>query len=132
MEKYIYKFPIGDWSNDGHGKCEYFIVNAEKPIEDIKKAHKECKVVFGFSPGEICHHYEENTLKPSMYISLMDIFGKLDFEEDESLEPEDVLKLWLKMLNHVDDNLKLVLDENVIDINNWTCGVDTPGYGCFS
>ena len=34
-----FALPIGDWSGDGHGHCEWFTVRSNKPLEDVRKAH---------------------------------------------------------------------------------------------
>lgn len=38
-ELYQFKIPIGDWSGDGHGKCTWFVVNSNKPVEEWRKAY---------------------------------------------------------------------------------------------
>lgn len=35
---------VGDWSNDGHGRCEEVLVETNHPVEDIRRAYKAaCK-----------------------------------------------------------------------------------------
>jgi hypothetical protein len=36
--RYLIKFPIGDWSDDGHGKCEWFIVKSNMPLQIVREA----------------------------------------------------------------------------------------------
>ena len=37
----MYKFviPIGDWSEDGHGKHDDYVVTSNKPVEAVREAH---------------------------------------------------------------------------------------------
>lgn len=37
--KYEFRFPVGDWSGDGHNRCEWFHVQSNKPIEEWRKAY---------------------------------------------------------------------------------------------
>ena len=36
---YKFKLPIGDWSFDGHSKCDWFIIGSNKPVEDVREAY---------------------------------------------------------------------------------------------
>lgn len=38
-EEHKFRFPVGDWSDDGHGKCEYFIVKSNAPVEKWRAAY---------------------------------------------------------------------------------------------
>ena len=45
-ETKLFKVPIGDWSNDGHGKCETFYVEANYSVQEMRQAYKEtCKKI---------------------------------------------------------------------------------------
>jgi len=35
----IWKIPIGDWSNDGHGKCDWFTVKSNFTVEEAREAY---------------------------------------------------------------------------------------------
>lgn len=39
MTKYLFKLPIGDWSDDGHGYCKDFIIECNMPIEKVFDAY---------------------------------------------------------------------------------------------
>lgn len=39
MSEYLIKFPIGDWSNDGHGKCDWYMFKSNVPVEELRIAH---------------------------------------------------------------------------------------------
>lgn len=30
------RFPIGDWSDDGHGQCDYYFANTDKNTQDVR------------------------------------------------------------------------------------------------
>lgn len=35
----IFQIPIGDWSGDGHGQCEWYTVKSNKPVEAWREAY---------------------------------------------------------------------------------------------
>jgi len=37
--KHKFRFPVGDWSGDGHGKCEWFQVRSNQPVEKWREAY---------------------------------------------------------------------------------------------
>jgi hypothetical protein len=43
MLKHIFKLPIGDWSNDGHGHCDYFIIESNTPVENLREIYFDTK-----------------------------------------------------------------------------------------
>lgn len=52
-----FKIPVGDWSDDGHGKCEEYIVSCNYPVEEVQQAYKDsCKLT-----GISFNHNEDYT-----------------------------------------------------------------------
>jgi hypothetical protein len=142
---YLIEFPVGDWSDDGHGKCEYYWVKSMKPVRDVREAHFKVKEVFGFNIGKICGEYEENYLDKKVTEKLKELgydFKVFENYNDEGnpteLGAEQVIDIWLYLLNHIDPELKLrVLNYDAPGINYYGGDakrrhLDTPGYGCFS
>jgi len=41
----MYKFslPIGDWSDDGHGECDWFVIESNVPLEELREIYFETK-----------------------------------------------------------------------------------------
>ena len=37
---YKIKFPVGDHSGDGHGRCDTFIVESNVPVTKLAEVHK--------------------------------------------------------------------------------------------
>lgn len=135
MMKYIIRFPIGDWSDDGHGKCNWFAVESNKPVEDVRESHYACKNAFGFTPGELCHNYEEY-YPDGLQVTALILAGIAVPHEDE-FDSAAILQIWLDMLMKADPTLHLeVVPDNAERINFY--GTDeqgrhlsTPGYGLF-
>lgn len=140
------KFPIGDWSGDGHEKCDWYIIETAKEIilEEVREAHFKAKEVLGFDIGNICSDYAEDTLSIDQLAKLKELNyecvsneNDLLNNEDWSLQSLDVIKIWLFLLNHINPSLELKLIEENIPIINFY-GYDekqrhlsNPGYGCF-
>lgn len=132
---YKYKFPIGDWSGDGHGQCKWFIISGQKPVQDVREAHFKCEEVFGFSPGEMCSEYQNPELSSEIKSKLKEILGeKINLED---IYIDEILIIWISMLNHVDPDLKLEVIKDDIPIINFyefdkkERHLKVPGYGLF-
>lgn len=153
------KFPIGDWSDDGHGKCRWFLVevgknNKESDSETLKRvreAHFKCKEVLGFDIGDICSKYNEYRIRREILDKISEeIWSKYHAMDEKSIaeqkeiyelefNADNLIYLWLDILHYLDNELRFeVLDDNsdIPTINFY--GVDeqrrhlnTPGYGLF-
>lgn len=81
---YKFKLPIGDWSDDGHGKCEYFMIESNKSVEDVRELYFDTVSnvnysLDGTSPYSPCSDYEDGK------ITKEDIDG-LGLNQDNYLE----------------------------------------------
>ena len=147
MEEYRIRFPIGDWSDDGHGKCDWFIVKSNMPVEIVREAHFAFKKLYGFDIGDICHNYGESDVsgeiaefivkhkllndssdefeilsKEGEYLNTDCYSNKLDdFKEGctiNILSSETLLKIWVGLLMLAYEGLVLKTEEdNVPTIN---------------
>lgn len=131
--KYLIEFPVGDWSDDGHGKCAYYIVESAKSVKEVREAHFKAQKVCGFDIGDICREYGEQSFSDNVRRKLEDIGFDLQIEEIEYLTHRDIVNVWVFLLNHVDESLKLcILD--IPSINSYGYDrkkrhLNTPGYG---
>jgi hypothetical protein len=146
----IIKFPIGDWSDDGHGKCDWFRISTDKTLQDVRDAHFKCEEVLGFEVGKLCEEHEDNIINHTVCELLLkhgiitkDIINVVREHECgdeyaiENVMPNLMIKIWVDTLNNVDETLNLALIEDDEDTINFY-GTDehkrhlnTPGYGCF-
>lgn len=154
-EMYMFKFkiPVGDWSNDGHGKCDYFIVQSNKPVKEVREAHFKIKEVTGFDIDNFCSGYGENWCDEHN----MDILNKLGFvitektygfddvtnndDEDEEngcyVYSDGFVEIWIYLLMKVDKDLKLkIIDEEYESLTFYGFDdkgrhIGSCGYGLF-
>lgn len=150
------KVPIGDWSDDGHGKCDYYFVNTNKTLEELFDLHFLASEKLGFNIGEMCGRYEEYRLKPDMvekllaaniskYISrvVSEFNNPLITEEDFRDYPGDtrnMAELWFACMKYADPTMEYKVDEEekVPTLYNWSCPAkyghkfNGPGYGLFN
>lgn len=157
--KYTFKMPIGDWSDDGHGQCDYYKVESDVPVEGVREAHFLIKEKTAIDIGNICSEYEKPYLMFEDVCKLLDLgFDKTlisDFnekrfekakEEDEpdfydgntnGVDSETVAHIWTFLLNKVNPNmnLKIVPDKEEMLVfygfDEKGRHIDSPGYGCF-
>jgi len=99
------KIEIGDWSGDGHGKSESFLIESNFNRAQIVAAYDKGKEIIGLEKSvrvyvggappnhyeertmfkgidDFCEEYEDNTL-PEHYIHLLGMHGVLDVVNDK-------------------------------------------------
>lgn len=123
--KYTYKIVVGDWSDDGHGKCAYHLFRSSHPIDEIRKAYDQTvdqiKVALHGSDDRgrqlpkdiicVCTDYEERRIPTealnrfkSIGIDLVEILSKEGVEdipaEDDGryINHSDILVVFLTMV----------------------------------
>lgn len=139
---YQIKFPIGDWSGDGHSKCEWFILESNKPLREVRDTHLKSKEVLGFDIGELCSDYCDSFIDEKNFKLLLSngILIPTEVEEldNNGLNADNLIDIWVKCLMKIDSGLILtVIPETVIpsitsyvDIPTYKY-IRTPGYGLF-
>lgn len=137
----LVKFVIGDWSSDGHGKSETYIVESNVSLAYLRETHFKCPSVLGFDIGDICRDYGECTLPDSIADKLIE--AKIITEEEKEglqdyVEPDEVVHLWLDILMYLDNeiNLHIPAQEVIPSIHFYgrdaqNRHLNTPGYGVF-
>lgn len=97
---YIYSLPIGDWSDDGHGKTQIFNVHTNVPKDQMVKSYRATVEKTGIAfdsdlkPGltTILSEYEESFISTEILFKLR-LAGveieKIDFEDEF---PKDFLE----------------------------------------
>jgi len=137
---YMIRFPIGDWSGDGHDKCEYYNVRSSHPVQHLREVHFKAPEVVGFDIGDMCHEYEDSQLSADIVDKLNTIGIDLSqYTETEEcyMYPDSTVKLWLDILCHIDPALKLELVKteaepiNFYGFDDQGRHLETPGYGLF-
>ncbi len=71
-----FKIAIGDWSGDGHGHCDYYLVSALGSIDDVREAFFKAREVVPkeLHPEQICSEYEETRVSPEVARRLVDFY----------------------------------------------------------
>lgn len=82
-----FKLPIGDWSGDGHDENVDYLIETNKPLEEVRELYFQACEKLGFTldghdPLSICGEYEENLVKKETIEKLVE-FG-LNISEDQS------------------------------------------------
>ena len=114
---YHFYMPIGDWSGDGHGAVENFLVSSNKPVAEIREAHYKISEATGIDIEKICNLYEEDCIQPAA---------------------QDMASLWVFLLMKADPSLKLeIIPQEYATLP--FCGCDDKGrhiggvgYGLFT
>lgn len=145
MNEYQIQFPIGDWSGDGHGKCDWFTVKSNKPVEEVREIHFQMSEKLGINIEEIAEEYEDDEITEEVAKKLSAI--GLDVEDYAELyeykkpakwrtNSEGMIDLWIDLLMKVDSSLELKVIRDIPTISFYgfdekhRC-IEFVGYGCF-
>lgn len=80
---------LGDWSDDGHGKTDIFIINSNLDSEEILAAYKKASKKLGFKfMDDVCADYEDNSIPIDYLKKLIESGLQLDqvFTSDYDLK----------------------------------------------
>lgn len=140
--EYKFKMPIGDWSDDGHGKCVYFTVLSNKTVEDVREAHFKSQEILNVE--NICGRYEEMVIGDDDYQALYDLgydFTQMSgYEYECSLYPseKDMANIWIFLLKKADPELELQIVNDDVPMlpfygyDDKKRHISYVGYGIFS
>lgn len=84
-DKYTFKIPIGDWSNDGHGKADWYTIESNRPLEYVRELYFQACDKLGFTLDghddlTPCSEYEDYKF-PKETLQLLLDFG-IQIDED--------------------------------------------------
>lgn len=95
---------IGDWSGDGHSKCDIFTFESNLPIEEVREAYFKARELHPeICPEGFCAEYED----PEIPKKVRDRAKQLGFKFRKQPDTRDLADFtaWFCMLG--DDNLCL-------------------------
>jgi hypothetical protein len=147
--RYHFDIPIGDWSDDGHGKCEYYQASAAKSFVDVCKAFAAARLLWKLEDGrpftveDVCSEYEEREVEDDVVKFLKSKGFKINKDDFYTREMAELV-VWF--LNQGDETLDAKLQPEAEQrpmLRNWdfcdAMGVGTAsgkglegfGYGLF-
>jgi hypothetical protein len=136
MTRYTFRIPIGDWSGDGHEKCDWFTVTAAKPVEEVREAFFVAKELLPhLNPEKFCCDYEDSLVPDSIAAELATKGVLIDVDD---FNPEDMARIVVWFLNQGDPELGAELTPEATVPMLPFCGFDKKkrhiggmGYGLF-
>lgn len=121
---YKFKLPIGDWSGDRHGKTEDFLIESNKPLQEVRELYfRACEklgfTLDGYDKLTPCSEYGDSTIKEETLNALLEFGVKIDenlvdslkesYEQDKAyLETESMCDIVLEFIKTQDKTLELV------------------------
>lgn len=123
---YYFKIPIGDWSHDGHGQKEIFLIKSNKPVEHVRELYFQACDKIGFSldgsykktSSTPCCEYEDITFSKETLQELLDFGVKLKKETIDIIEQEEVIEeklslceIILAFIRTQDSTLEISIEE---------------------
>ena len=62
-----WKIPVGDWSDDGHGKCDYYTIKSNFTVEQAREAYFKAIEKSGIDLSrDIASDYEDSRVSESI------------------------------------------------------------------
>ncbi len=108
MTRYAFQIPIGDWSADGHGQCDWFAAEADKPIDKVREAFFAAKEMWpNLNPETFCCDYEDSLLPADIVAGLAE--HGVCADETDAFGPEDMAEIVVWFLNQGDKELNVKL-----------------------
>lgn len=109
-ERHAFRIPIGDWSDDGHGKVEWFYATAAKPIEDVREAYFAAtkKLPDACCPENFCDAYQEPEIAPDSRAAL----EAAGYKVPKEIDAESMAKIVAWFINYGDPSVDVKLDGN--------------------
>ena len=157
--KYTFKMPIGDWSNDGHGNCEYYNVTSDLPLKEVREAHFKIGEVTGIDISKICSKHNDDVVEYDVMKRLLELgfdgkklsedleglvspegmiveMNEDDYNDNSPFTPDDIANIWVFLLNEANEDLNLELIDDVESIVFYGFDekgrhIESPGYGVF-
>jgi hypothetical protein len=103
----IIRIQIGDWSGDGHGKCDDFFFDSNLSQEEVREAYFAAKKKYPkLSPESFCSDYEDSTV-PESLVENAKVAGFEIFPEDFGTEEMAEYTAWFCMLGDSKLTLKI-------------------------
>lgn len=143
MSKHLFNIAIGDYLREGHGQCEYYSAVADKPIEDVLKAHTQIAEKTGIDLTSFATKCKDTLLPESVRQKLLELGYEFRCElyEDENgfhfltadlrnSCPDELASIWVFLLNQVDPELHCSL-VNELPVLFGEYGKPGIGYGLF-
>jgi hypothetical protein len=111
--EFKFRIDIGDWSGDGHGKCDHFMVSSNKPTKDVREAYfaaKE-KLPDTLCPESFVSDYEDYTV-PDEVVEAgeragCELLAALKNQEYQDFHTSDMADYVLWFLKQGDPELQL-------------------------
>jgi hypothetical protein len=107
-KRHAFRIPIGDWSDDGHGKVEWFDATATKPIEDVREAYFAAKkrLPEACCPENFCEAYGE----PEMNSESREALKAAGYKVPKEMDAEAMAKIVAWFINQGDPSVGVRLD----------------------
>lgn len=116
-DMYQFRLTIGDWSRDGHGRSEDFLVISNAPVESVREAHYKIKDATGIDIESICSEYEEDEIDGET----VEVLKRMGFQFENSsgmgdgiVNVPEMARLWVFLLQKADPTLELSMVEDEI------------------
>lgn len=127
---YTFQYTVGDWSDDGHGKTDVFILESSVEADVLKEAFTAGVKCIGHDVTSMCEGYEENTIPEEVAQAFIDVGVSLDEADDGEvwLAPDALMDMIIATIKAGDPTITLEIIRCVDLVHT----IGSTGYGCYS
>jgi hypothetical protein len=107
-----FRIPLGDWSGDGHSKCEYFTATSAKSLIEVREAYFSAKEKLPklICPENFVNEYEDSTV-PQEVIDKLKEYNYNLCKDSEYFELEEMVKYVVWFINYGDPECDVKLEK---------------------
>ena len=115
--RHAFRIPIGDWSGDGHSKCDWFGASAAKPIDEVREAFFAAQKNFPkrLDVSQLCTDYGNSSIPDQVRDQLFKLGAPIEEANEDGdyySGSEEMAALVVWFLNQGDPELDCKLDED--------------------
>lgn len=111
MKRTTFRIPIGDWSNDGHGKCNWYNASSSKSLEEVREAYFTAKKKLSkeICPENLCKDFENYPVAENIIAKIKQLGYDINANSFSSKEMADYV-CWF--INQGDPFCDVCLEHN--------------------
>lgn len=144
MLLYVYQIVIGDWSDDGHGKCDHYTVETSHNMTEIQEAYLKAVNACGVSLHrnskanyELCSEYQDNTIPEEAEERLTELgvdwkLIETKYDRDCGMNPDSFSYLFMEMVKTQISDFEYKFSAGPPYLNGYWGKLNHHfGYGCY-
>ncbi len=144
---HTYRVVIGDWSTDGHGRSDDYLVKTSHKQAECQQAYRDAVKASGVALDhqskakiQLCCDFEDSYISAEAIQKLTELGVVWDFLESElnddggvSVGPDEMARLFMEMIRTQIPDFQYRFVKEPPALNGWWGNLNVSiGYGCYN